>query len=313
MNILSLFDGISCARVALERSGIKIDKYYASEIDKYAIQIAQKNYPDTIQLGDVVTINTPMLKGIDLMIGGSPCQDLSIAGKRKGLGGERSGLFWEYVRILKEVRPKFFILENVNSMSKENRQIITDALGVEPVMINAALVSAQNRKRLFWVGKLVGNKYEQVDIPQPEDKGILLKDIIETDVDEKYFLNKDYELTPSKNNLLAGTLDKGTWAKRFEQIRRVWKLENKAPTLPTGAGGGVITKIVAPNGKQIIPNGEEIRDMKFEVAKKFDKTVNIAILEERKRILNEMQDIEDGSYCDVQTPNWRLLKNRINK
>jgi len=132
LRILSLFDGISCARVALERAGFKVDAYYASEIDKYAMQVSQKNYPDIEQVGSVVDFHpTPLICGkIDLIVGGSPCQDLSIAKKnRKGLDGERSGLFWEYVRILKEVKPKYFILENVNSMPKEAKQIITDTLG----------------------------------------------------------------------------------------------------------------------------------------------------------------------------------------
>ena len=172
IKVLSLFDGISIARQAIANCGIKIEKYYASEIDKYAIQIAQKNFPDTIQVGSVVDLKGEDFKDIDLIIGGSPCQDLSIAKKnREGLCGARSGLFWEYVRIRDEVKPKYFILENVNSMPKEAKETISQALGVEPVMINAALVSAQNRKRLFWVGKLVGDNYEQVDIPQPEDRG----------------------------------------------------------------------------------------------------------------------------------------------
>ena len=184
IKILSLFDGISIARQAITNCGIKIDKYYASEIDKYAIQIAQKNFPDTIQLGDVKNIKGEDFKDIDLIIGGSPCQDLSIAKKnREGLSGARSGLFYEYVRILNEVKPKYFILENVNSMPKEAKETITKELfGIEPIMINAALVSAQNRKRLFWVGKLVGDKYEQVKMELPEDEGILLKDILEDGV-----------------------------------------------------------------------------------------------------------------------------------
>lgn len=172
MKVLSLFDGISCARVALERAGHNIDAYYASEVDKYAIQVSKKNYPDIIHVGDVRDIKAEDYQNIDLLIGGSPCQDLSIAkNNRKGLDGERSGLFWEYVRILKEVNPKYFILENVNSMPKEAKAIITEALGVEPIMINAALVSAQNRKRLFWTN-IPG-------VTQPEDRGILLKDILE--------------------------------------------------------------------------------------------------------------------------------------
>lgn len=170
MKILSLFDGISCARVALERAGIKVDTYTAIEIDKYAVQISNKNYPDIYRWDDVKTYNG--CDGIyDLLIGGSPCQDLSIAKKnRNGLAGERSGLFWEYVRILNEVKPKYFILENVNSMPKEAKDLITKTLGVEPIMINASLVSAQNRKRLFWTN--IPN------VTQPSDQGILLKDII---------------------------------------------------------------------------------------------------------------------------------------
>ena len=219
IKVLSLFDGISIARQAITNCGIDIEKYYASEIDKYAIQIAQKNFPDTIQLGSIERVygresclvddscvynEMGTLIDIDLIIGGSPCQDLSIAKKnREGLSGARSGLFYEYVRILKEVKPKYFILENVNSMPKEAKQMITAELfGIEPIMINAALVSAQNRKRLFWIGKLVGDTYEQVKIELPEDEGILLKDILEEEVEDRYFLNGkriDYVLNRPKN------------------------------------------------------------------------------------------------------------------
>lgn len=173
MNVLSLFDGISCGQLALQRAGIKVDRYLASEIDKYAIKITQKNFPDTEQLGDVKNVWAKNLPKIDLLIGGSPCQDLSIAKVgRKGLDGERSGLFWHYVRLLRTCKPKYFLLENVASMSKDNKQKITEALGVEPIMINSALVSAQQRKRLYWTN--IPN------ITQPEDKGIVLKDILES-------------------------------------------------------------------------------------------------------------------------------------
>ena len=188
MKILSLFDGMSVAQQALKDAGIPVEAYYASEIDEYAMAVTQSNFPDTIQLGSVVDIlwdcGHPDCnpENIDLMIGGSPCQDLSIAkANRKGLDGSRSGLFWEYVRIRDEVRPRYFILENVASMPKEAKEVISEALGVQPIMINASLVSAQNRKRLFWVGKLDEfGTYKQVEISQPEDRGILLKDIIET-------------------------------------------------------------------------------------------------------------------------------------
>ncbi|AOY77213.1 DNA (cytosine-5-)-methyltransferase [Clostridium formicaceticum] len=169
MNILSLFDGISCGRVALERAGIKIDNYYASEIDKNAIKIAQKNYPDTMQLGDVVNVRGGNLPKIDILIGGSPCQGFSFAGKQLNFIDPRSRLFFEFVRLLDEVKPKYFLLENVR-MKKEYQDIISKYLGVKPIEINSALVSAQNRKRLYWTN-IPG-------IEQPEDKGILLRDII---------------------------------------------------------------------------------------------------------------------------------------
>lgn len=169
IKILSLFDGISCGRVALERAGIPVEKYYASEIDKYAIQVAQKNYPDTIQVGDVTQIDGSKFRDIDILIGGSPCQGFSFAGKQLNFEDPRSKLFFEYVRILNETKPKYFLLENVR-MKKEFQDVITRYLGVEPVKINSALVSAQNRERLYWTN--IPN------ILQPEDKQIFLKDIV---------------------------------------------------------------------------------------------------------------------------------------
>ena len=150
INILSLFDGLSCGNIALERAGIKVNNYYASEIDKWAVQIANKNYPNIIQLGDVTKFDETKLPKIDLLIGGSPCQDLSSAGKGKGLiKGDRSKLFFVYVYMLKQLKPKYFLLENVR-MKQEYQDIISDLLGVQPIKINSSLVSAQNRVRLYW-------------------------------------------------------------------------------------------------------------------------------------------------------------------
>lgn len=181
MRVLSLFDGISCGRVALERAGIPVDVYYASEIDKYAISVAQEMYPDTVQIGDVCKIDfTQYIDKIDIIIGGSPCQDLSIAKQnRQGLQGERSRLFWEYIKALTIIKPKYFLLENVASMKKEDRDAITSVLrGIYPetecIMINSALVSAQQRKRYYWINW---------HVEQPQDKGILLKDILEDSAD----------------------------------------------------------------------------------------------------------------------------------
>ena len=133
--VLSLFDGMSCGQIALNRAGISYGKYYASEIDKHAIKVTQHNYPNTIQLGDVTQLKGSDLPRIDLLIGGSPCQSFSNAGKGEGFDG-KSGLFWEYVRLLKEVKPTYFLLENVK-MKKEWQDIISEALGVEPIEINS--------------------------------------------------------------------------------------------------------------------------------------------------------------------------------
>lgn len=189
MNVLSLFDGMSCGQIALERAGIKVDNYFASEIDKYAIQVTQSHYPNTIQLGDVLGWENWKLPKIDLLIGGSPCQGFSNAGLGLNFEDPRSKLFFVYVDILKYQKSKNpnlkFLLENVK-MKKEWREIISNELGVEPVEINSALVSAQNRKRLYW-----GNW----KIEQPDDKGIFLKDIIEdgeVDREKSYTIDANY-------------------------------------------------------------------------------------------------------------------------
>ena len=170
MNVLSLFDGMSCGQLALERAGIPIDNYFAAEIDKYAIKVTQANFPETVQLGDVTAIDPDSLPDIDILIGGSPCQGFSFAGKQLNFDDPRSKLFWEYVRLLKALKPKYFLLENVK-MKKESMDVITDALGVEPVFINSNLVSAQNRQRYYWTNIPVDKL--------PDDKGIVLADILE--------------------------------------------------------------------------------------------------------------------------------------
>jgi len=186
MNVLSLFDGMSCGQIALNQLGIKIDHYFAAEIDKYAIQVAKNNFPDTIHLGDVTKIKGDDLPKIDLLIGGSPCQGFSFAGKQLNFDDPRSKLFFEFVRLLKETKPKYFLLENVR-MKKEYQDIITEHLGVEPIMINSSLVSAQNRVRLYWTN--IPN------IKQPDDRGIVIKDILENGVvdrDKSHCLDANY-------------------------------------------------------------------------------------------------------------------------
>ena len=223
MKVLSLFDGISCGRVALERAGFEVETYYASEINPASIQIAKKNYPSTIAIGDVRDVEPVWYKDCDLLIGGSPCQNFSFAGKRNGAstkenikivtleqymeckktGFEFEGysyLFWEYVRILKALKPKYFLLENVR-MSKEWENVITETLGVEPIMINSSLVSAQNRHRLYWTN-IEG-------ITQPTDKGLLLKDVLKDTYSEKEVLSdliqNRFKLTPNSKSTYGTT------------------------------------------------------------------------------------------------------------
>ena len=149
MKVLSLFDGISCGMVALERAGMPVERYVAYEIDENAIKVSKHNYPQIEHCGDVTKADFTQYKGFDLLIGGSPCQDLCGMGSRKGLSGEKSKLFFEFVRALKEVQPRYFLLENNASMTKENRDIISSYMGCEPVLINSADFSAQVRKRLY--------------------------------------------------------------------------------------------------------------------------------------------------------------------
>ena len=178
-NVLSLFDGMSCGQLALDTLGIKVNNYFASEIDSYAMQIAKKNYPNTKHIGSVLDVRGSDLPRIDLLIGGSPCQSFSNAGDGSGLDG-KSKLFWEFVRVLKETKPTYFLLENVK-MKKEWEKIITDTLGVEPIAINSRLLTAQNRPRLYWTN--IPN------VIQPIDRGIVLKDILVDQVDEKFYLS----------------------------------------------------------------------------------------------------------------------------
>jgi DNA-cytosine methyltransferase len=210
-NVLTLFDGCSMTYPALIRAGIpeKAIKYYAIEIDKFARQVGDKRVPNIIRPSDDVRlISGYNFPNVDLLIGGSPCQDLSIAGKGEGLKGSRSGLFWEWKRIRDEANPKWWILENVASMKSEDRDIISEALGVEPIRINSNLVSAQNRDRLYWTN--IPN------VQQPEDKGIRLEDVIESgevDRDKSHAIDANY---------FKGTTAQYYLTKNKRQI--VWKI-----------------------------------------------------------------------------------------
>jgi len=245
MNVVSLFDGVSCGRVALERAGIKVDKYYASEIDKYAIQIAQKNYPSTIQLGDITKITNgdlDKLGNIDIVIGGSPCQDLSNykydRGEVTGLHGEKSGLFYDFIRILMYVKPKYFLLENVASMENKWRDLISEILEVQPIMINSSLVCAAERKRYYWTN--IPN------VTQPKDKGIVLKDIVldAEEVEQKYWYDKPFAYNGDDKKVQC-TLN----IKIHRQGKEVYNLNGKCNTLMCDGNGGNLQKKVYQNGR----------------------------------------------------------------
>ena len=173
MNVLSLFDGISCGQIALNRAEIKYDNYYSSEIDSYAINVTQNNYPKTIQISDVTKLKGYLFPQIDLLMGGSPCQGFSFAGKQLNFNDHRSKLFFEYVRLLEETNPKYFLLENV-LMKQEYQDIISSYLGVKPININSSLVSAQHRRRLYWTN--IPN------VEQPQDRKIFIKDILQHNI-----------------------------------------------------------------------------------------------------------------------------------
>ena len=219
MKILSLFDWMACWYEALVRAWIKIDKYYASEIDKYAIQIALKNHPDIIEIWDVCKVKWEDYQDIDLLIWGSPCQWFSMAWKMLNFDDPRSKLFFEFVRLLKEIKPKYFLLENVK-MKKEWQDIISRELWVEPIEINSSLVSAQSRRRLY--------RTNIPNISQPEDKGILLKDILQENVDEKYYLTERQYQMIDNWKWYEKPLENIKWPndKIWTLTTHVWKFSN---------------------------------------------------------------------------------------
>lgn len=201
MNVLSLFDGMSCGQIALQRAGIDYDRYFASEVDKHAIEVTMHNFPGTVQLGDVRTIDSNNLPEIDLLIGGSPCQSISNLGDGSGLEG-KSGLFFEYLRLKEELEPKYFLLENVVG-SKKAIDSITEYIGVEPILINSNLVSAQNRARYYWTN---------IKFDVPEDKGIYLKDILDESP------NETCKLTESRLKWLVSEAGAKCISKRYACI-----------------------------------------------------------------------------------------------
>ena len=292
MNVLSLFDGSSCGQVALERCGIKVDNYFASEIDKWAIKITQKNYPNTIQVGDVRFVSARVVPDIDLILAGSPCQGFSFSGKQLAFDDPRSALFFEFTRILEECRrynPDVkFLLENVR-MKQEYQDIITDYLGVEPVAINSSLVSAQNRYRLYWCNW---------DITQPEDKGLTLKDVLvegvgdsvrnqgtkvmKTDIDKAHcLLARDYKGFGNQDMTGVRTCELREYDKSEEChhvgtaldinghdiLKRVYSDTGKSPTLNSMGGGNREPKVLVARmvGRRINPDTGKRDDYNYDI------------------------------------------------
>ena len=258
ITVPSLFDGMSCGRLALERAGIPVASYYASEIDKYAAQVSRNNRDDVFHLWDVRDLSwwdfseDVCWEPIDLLIGGSPCQWFSSAGKGLNFEDTRSKLFFEFVRILNEAKPRYFLLENVK-MKKERQNIISEHLfGIQAVEIDSALVSAQRRKRLYRVGKRNEDwSYSQVEISQPEDKGILLKDILEDKAEERYYINEaKVQNTDTKQANFLKKILLNIHPSGKGMNGNVYNPEHKSPTLTTNKGEWI--KIIQlPRGKNI--------------------------------------------------------------
>lgn len=233
-NVLSCFDGMSCGRLALDKAGINYDNYYASEIDKSVIKVAQTNYPSTIQLGDIINWKSWDLENIDLIIGGSPCQGFSSSGKGLNFSDPRSKLFFEFVAVIKHYKPKYFMLENVK-MKQEWIDIITDIIGVKPILINANLVSAQNRNRLYWCNW---------EVKQPTDRGIKLSSI----------LTKDNHWSPA--NIVGRRIDPATKTRKdydksitYTQTLQVKKCSDKMGCLTTVSKDSLLSCL--PHGRYI--------------------------------------------------------------
>ena len=263
MKVLSLFDGMSCGQIALDRLGIKVDKYYASEIDKYAMQVTQANFPETIQVGDICKLDPKDFMDVDLILAGSPCQGFSFAGKQLAFDDPRSALFFEFIRLLKEIKPKYFLLENVK-MKKEYLQIISEQVsacypeipfGIEPIFINSSLVSAQSRQRYYWTN--IPN------VEQPKDRGIVLKDILEdgfdTERDKSHCLDANYYKGSSVENYFKKSRRQMVFNKNLDKMTTK---DGKAFALTTTYGAAVFHDSLKKKRRSMIPTSDKPVDVR---------------------------------------------------
>ena len=267
LNVLSLFDGMSCGQIALNKLQIKYNNYFASEIDKYAINVTMQNYPNTIQLGDVKNINIATLPKIDLLLGGSPCQGFSIAGKQQNFEDPRSALFFEYVRLLKECKPKYFLLENVK-MKKEYLDVISSYLKVEPILLNSADFSAQTRFRYYWTNIPVDMNYAK--------SKLVIKDILLNNVPEKYYIPFVQNLTICKN---INKNKRIAYIQSNSQGNRIYDINHKGITL-CGLGGGRGAK----TGLYAVPSSPAINNI--------EKFCHITYPNNQKHIVRKLHPIE---------------------
>src|SRR6056300_405299 len=329
MNVLSLFDGMSCGRIALERLGIKVDNYYASEIDKYAMKVSEANYPDIIQVGDVTELDTSTLPNIDLVMGGSPCQGFSFAGKKLAFDDPRSALFFEFHKAISYLQPKYFLLENVR-MKKEYLDIISEYMGVEPIFINSSLVSAQSRQRYYWTN-IPG-------IEQPEERGIVLRDILEDQVGSEHYvgdnMQKNYkggnQLNPnykSQANTIhntegkSGTICAGTHGYANGYVETISNKENKSYALTASYPAARPRRSKAKHEKTMVkvddinnlPNNV---DYVYDQNDKSHKLETISVDKEKKQLTIKeatkkgYTTIEDGDCFDMTFPNSKTRRGR---
>ena len=306
MKVLSLFDGMSCGMIALDRLGIKVDKYYASEIDKYAMQVSAANYPEIIQVGDITKLDLSTLPKIDLVMGGSPCQGFSFAGKQLAFDDPRSALFFEFVKCVEALKPKYFLLENVK-MKKEYLDIISEYMGVEPIFIQSSLVSAQSRQRYYWTN--IPN------VEQPEERGIVLKDILEdgfnTERDKSHCLDANYYKGSSVENYFKKSrrqmvfkpqhIGTAVDVNTHDLMKRVYSPDGKSPTINTCSGGNREPKVVcgAYHARSVDENGKRVawKDIK-----------PMQMLELRKdEKANSVTTVQKDNVLTKDRPYWRKL------
>ena len=305
LTVLSLFDGMSCGQLALQKAGIKVKQYYAAEIDKYAIQVTQANFPDTIQLGDVTKVFAKDLPKIDLLIGGSPCQGFSFAGKMLNFKDPRSKLFFEFVRLKNECKPKWFFLENVQ-MPYEHELVISKYMGIEPIVINSRLLTAQNRVRNYWTNineqpyGLFGDL--KPNIPMPKDKKVLLHHITEPFASDKYLLSE---------KAIAKILRRNWSIPKIEPDKTGAILpKNNSGQLSVDSGTTLI-RCVAMRGREAC-----LSPKRTEYGKQIRKDYEAGKIKEQRKNIQQLEPRNDGktnTLTSVQKDNLLQIGDKVRR